>query len=196
LVDPEVPLRSELVLLLEGLGEGNGSEAEALRALRPSASRLLGVRLDAIDAYEWLSELLQAAFEALRWMSTAQGTIALSPSQASGNHVVAEATRSVPVAFAEAMEKLEPLHLAGDLASELGGFAAITGPVDLIEALLDHHDRVQRDKPPGKRPWLERDAQGFLVRPAYRVEDEPTISGRYLHPFRIHAIRQFIRDVR
>jgi hypothetical protein len=196
LVDPEVPLRSELVLLLEGLGEGDGSEAHALRALRPSASRALGVRLDAVDAFERLSELLQAAFDALRWMSTSQGTAAVSPSAASGHRVVAEAASIVPVAFAEAMDKLEPLDLAGDLATELSGFAGITRPVNLVEALLDHHDRVQRDKPPGKRPWIERDVRGFLVRPAYRVEEEPAISGRYLHPFRVRAIHQFIRDLR
>jgi hypothetical protein len=196
LVDPEVPLRSELVLLLEGLGEGNGSEADALRALGPSASRELGIRLDAIDAFERLSELLQAAFDALRWMSTSQGTAAVSPSTASGNRVVVEAAGTVPVAFAEAMDKLAPLDLAGDLATELGAFVGIARPVDLVEVLLDHHDRVQRDKPPGKRPWLEWDARGFLVRPAYRVEEEPEISGRYLHLFRVGAIRQFIRDLR
>jgi hypothetical protein len=34
------------------------------------------------------------------------------------------------------------------------------------------------------------------VRPAYRVEEEPALSGRYLHPFRVRAIHQFIRDLR
>jgi hypothetical protein len=196
LVDPEVALRSELVLLLETLSVTDGSEAEVLRALRPSASRELRVRLDAINAFERLSELLQAAFDALRWVSTSQGTAAVSASAASGNRVVAEAAGTVPVAFAEAMEKLEPLDLAGGLVGELGGFAGIARPVDLVEVLLDHHDRVQRDKPPGKRPWVERDARGFLVRPAYRVEEEPALSGRYLHPFRVRAIHQFIRDLR
>ncbi len=196
LVDPEVPLRSELVVLLEGLDEESGSEAGALRALCASASRELRIRLDAIDAFERHSEVLQAAFDALRWVSTSQGMAAVSLSAASGNRVVAEAAGTIAAAFAEAMEKLEPLDLAGEFVAELGRFAGIARPVDLVEALLDHHEHVQHDKPPGKRPWLERDARGFMVRPAYRVEDEPAISGRYLHPFRVGAIQQFIRDLR
>jgi hypothetical protein len=61
--------------------------------------------------------------------------------------------------------------------------------------LFEHHSTVQAGKPPGKRPWFEGDPGRFMVRPQYQTFDEPIISFRYLHPYRINAVRSFIHDL-
>ncbi len=78
--------------------------------------------------------------------------------------------------------------IAGDLAD-----AAEHGSSTFVEALMSHHESIQANKPPGKRPWFERSERGFYVRPPYQLEDR--LAPGYIHPYRIHAIRAFLEDL-
>ena len=44
------------------------------------------------------------------------------------------------------------------------------------------------------RTWFERAGSGYVVRSPYRLHEEPEISDRFRHPFRIHALMRFLKD--
>lgn len=194
LIDSSEPLRRELVLGIRRLGV-NGSEEEALRALREAASPDLEARLLAIEAYERVAELLSASFDAMRRVSTSRGAAPVSPEDVQRHPVVDQAATELPAALDDAYQRAERLVLDAQLASILGDFEGATSVSDLVEVLLTHHERVQEAKPPGKRPWFERTTRGFVVRPLYRATEEPAISRRYIHPYRVNAVRSFLSDI-
>lgn len=95
----------------------------------------------------------------------------------------------------------DALELLGDLAvafeNHLGGFGEVTSGAQLFDQLLVHHDKVQRAKPPsGKRPWLDEAGDDFIVRSLYGPREEVALEPRFLHPFRLTALRNFLEDLR
>jgi hypothetical protein len=194
LTDHAEPVRRELVVAVSGLGL-EGSEAEVLRALQPGASVGLLARLGAIDAYERVAECLSTSFDTLRRVSTARGATPVDLDELRQNAVVSQAASELPGAIDDAFERVEPLGLGAVLADAIGSFGGVTSPAKLAEALLAHHERIQEAKPPGKRPWFEQTTRGFVVRPLYRVGESRGIEGRYVHPYRVDAIRSFLSDL-
>ena len=193
LTDPEASMRRELILGVRRL-DLDGTEADVVRALRVEASPDLRDRLEAIDAYERVAELLTASFETLRVVSTARGTAPVDPDSLGENRVLARAARELHGALEDAERLLDPLGLGPALADATGACYGITKPTELVEALLLRHERVQENK--GKRPWFEQTTRGFVVRPLYRNGTSREISGSYVHPYRINAIRSFLSDLR
>jgi hypothetical protein len=98
--------------------------------------------------------------------------------------------------YRTAVERLDPIGIAPDAAILLGDLAdaAELGSLAFVEALMSHHELIQANKPPGKRPWFERSERGFYVRSPYRLEDR--LAPGYIHPYRIQAIRGFLSDLR
>jgi hypothetical protein len=186
------PIRREVVQGLARLPDG--TEEDALRALRARSSSALRDRLEAIDAYERVAELLLVAFNAARWLSTGRSgavdaaAIALHPA-------IERSCRELPASFAKAVGRLDPLGLAVDFELELGDFEMPLASPDFVHQLMARHEGVQRDKPPGKRPWFDRDSDGYSVRLAYELRDEPGIERRYVHPYRVSALRSFLMDL-
>ena len=195
LTDPDTPMRRELILGVHRLGLA-ATEADVLRALQAGASPELRARLEAIDAYERVAELLTSSFETLRVVSTARGTAPVEPSSLGESRVLARAALELPAALDDAYRRLDLLALSPDLAEATAAYDGIRDPGDLVEALLMRHERVQERKPPGKRPWFEQTTRGFVVRPLYRTGAGGEIDGSYVHPYRIHAIRSFLSDLR
>lgn len=193
LTDSDAPMRREVILGVHRLGL-EGTEAETLRALQADASPDLRDRLQAVDAYERVAELLTASFETLRVVSTGRGTAPVGPADLSQNSVLTRAARELPAALDDAYRRLEPLALGPALADATTTYDAIATTADLVEALLIGHERVQEAK--GKRPWFEQTTRGCVVRPPYRTGTSREIDGGYVHPYRIHAIRSFLADLR
>jgi hypothetical protein len=193
LTDPDAPLRQELILGVRRL-ELDGSEAEGLRALQTDASPDLLARLQAIDAYERVAELLTASFETLRVVSTTRGTAPVEPGTLRENRVLARAARELSAALDDAYRRLDQLALSPALMDATVAFDGVGDPAHLVEAVLSRHERVQEAK--GKRPWFEQTARGFVVRPVYRTGTSREIDGSYVHPYRIDAIRSFLSDLR
>jgi hypothetical protein len=192
LSEPTSPMRREVVIRLRSL-ESFESEAAALREIRSGASRELAVRLDAIEAYERVAEILLTAFDLIRLASTSEGWVL--PSEVAKHPMMARCAREIAGALAEAGERLAGLGLQVELDRIAGGFADVGQPRDLAERLLSHHAAIQEQKPPGKRPWFEQSSSGVIVRPPYRLDEEPVIRGKYVHPYRIRALQQFIEDL-
>lgn len=191
--DPLRASRREVVDLLRRHDRG-GSEADALADIKGAASSRLRETIDAIEAYERLSRLLIGAFAAAQVISTSQGWI--KADQVARHRAAKRAARDVPMAFRTAVTLVEPFGAAADLDLQLGDVAmAAEGDVgSFVDALLMHHERVQADKPPGKRPWFERSERGYYVRPPYRLDDASQPD--FIHPYRIEASRRFLEDLR
>lgn len=198
LTSDEVEERRELIACLARLDDWT-DEHDALRAVRhahPRISHDLGSRLDAIEAYERVALLLSGVLEALRYESWRNGSRPTSSSHAATNLLVQEAANSLPLAMEEAERRLDSQGLGERLHDQLGTFSHHAKPAELVELCLEHHERVQRAKPPnGKRPWFDRRPGGFFVRLGYELAEEPEPPAGYIHPYRVRAMTQFIEDL-
>jgi hypothetical protein len=195
LLDDRQPIRRELILGLQEIPNGvRMSEAEALRAVAPKASSQLRARLNAIEVYERFAQLLSTVFQAVRVRSTAQGTRPIMPDELTANELVARATAELPAATRHAADGVGASGQEVSFEESFASFAEPHSTPELVEAVLEHHERIQ-DAKGGKRPWIERVGTGFCVRRAYRNSDESADWDEYAHPYRLDAIRSFIHDL-
>ena len=69
-------------------------------------------------------------------------------------------------------------------------------PSSFFETLIAHHEQIQRQKKPrGKRSWFDRAGDGVVVRTPYRRWEPPEASERFVHPYRLRAMLQFLGDL-
>ena len=68
---------------------------------------------------------------------------------------------------------------------------------DLFDAVLNHHEQVQGNKPPnGKRSWFERASGGkVVVRSGYSLYEPAEDPGDYVHEYRIPTFSGFLADL-
>jgi hypothetical protein len=194
LVDDRQPVRSELVCVLRDYaGDPKLTDAEILRAIIPTVGPDLKARLAAIESYERVAHLLEGVLLTMRYESTVRGmrpvgfaTVAAVPS-------IVQAAEKVPKAIRAASRSL-PSEEKVPFEDALGMFGEELGAMELIEAVLSHHEAVQKAKG-GKRAWLERAEEGFYVRRPYATTDTKLDERRYIHPYRLTALCSFIRDL-
>ena len=165
--------------------------------LRERAGDELRRLLDAVLAYERWSRLLQDAFEdCLYRLSRERDRI--RPAQLADEPAVRAAHAEAPEAFADAAARLEPFEPEASQFQQ--AFAGLSEPSDAaawVDALLEHHRRVQRKKPPhGKNPWLERfDDGAAVIRPDYLRDAAARRDGSYVHGYRTPSLVSFARDL-
>ncbi|WP_157592145.1 hypothetical protein [Solirubrobacter soli] len=194
LTDPVHPMRRELAELVRRHGRPEHTEREEIEQfLTLDVSPELATRLAAIGAYEALVRELDDGLQILRVLASALMPAPVRPSRAAAHPGLARAAGSVASAVAAASAALAPLGLEVDVEDALGSFRDVRSPEAFVEALLDRHDGVQRDK--GKRSWFERDERGFAVRPAAQRHDPIAPRTEYLHPYRIYSLRSFASDL-
>jgi hypothetical protein len=195
LLDEAAPMRRELLSLLRK-ARGFETEAEVLRLMRQEASDELALRLDAIDAYERVAEFLTRSLDAVQFVCTG-GEGPISHADIAKHPIARLAARELQNALKRAREVLDRLDpsIAFQFEDVVSMFHGIDRPQALVDALLARHDAVQAAKG-GKRPWFERTERGLIVRPPYRLDEQPEVTGTYVHPYRIWALNQFIGDLR
>jgi len=194
LIDERRPIRSELLRALREMpANGEIGEAEALRAVAPRASAALRARIDAIEAFELVAHLLLGTLQAMRVHSTRKGTRAVQPQELASDDAVVRASRELPRAVRHAAELLLPLGEQVVFEQRLGHFSEPLTEVEVVEAVLAHHESVQDEK--GKRAWLEQANGGFYVRGPYRTIDDAPDDDTYIHPYRVYALSSFVRDL-
>lgn len=193
----EHPVRHELVEKLAAFDGEERSEREVLGGVAASAGDGLKVRIAAIEAYERVARLLLDAFDAMRHLSTARGVDPVEVSEAATAPAMAQAAVELPAAIHAAQEAIDPLE-PGRLTETVEAFTEPMAADELCVALLDHHERVQQNKPPGKRSWFARADGAFVVRPVptFRLAAPPEPRDEYVHPYRITALRSFLADLR
>jgi hypothetical protein len=78
-----------------------------------------------------------------------------------------------------------------------GSFGLINNTRDFAFTLIDHHQRIQKNKPPfGKAPWLESFGDSsYMIRPLYRQEEPAGEGFEYVNRYRINSLISFLDDL-
>jgi hypothetical protein len=187
--------RAELArLLLTVAGQGS-DEAYLLAAVRPQCSPELGALVDAVVAYEQLAAMIDAAFRTLCTISYSIGDQPMTVMLARESPTLLRCAAEVPALYRTAVERIGPVAPARELEERLGEFAIRRTAGELVELLLDHHQRTQQRKPPnGKLPWFEPYRDGWVVRLAYGAAEPPEIDGQFIHPVRVDTLHRFMKE--
>lgn len=192
------PVRRELATLIAANREWQLAERETVeRLLALDLSGELRTRLNAIVAYEAAVRSLDDGFQLLRSIASQRTPSAVSPGEVADHPKFRPVAETLPDALKVAAERLDEVGLTGlavDLETTLGQLAERLPRAQLVEAILERHDAVQRAK--GKRSWFERDERGFAVRGIGRLDGQFVERVEYLHPYRIYALRSFAQDLR
>ncbi|HPI98500.1 MAG TPA: hypothetical protein PLV56_07130, partial [Synergistales bacterium] len=75
--------------------------------------------------------------------------------------------------------------------------ADTSSPQDWVERLLQHHIRVQQNKPPnGKLPWFDRfDDGSCIIRQGYTRDKGGRGDDSYVHTYRLNSLWTFASDM-
>jgi hypothetical protein len=172
-------------------------EAAFLRSITGRAPIEMREILSAIDAYEGFCRVLTDVFDELRYLSSsARGALI-------GADELARWAKSVSAleALRSSLDRVRThghlLEWEQGLEGALARFESVATESALFGAILEHHEQVQRDKPPeGKRPWFERGREAkVLVRPGFLVEEAPAAHGGYVHEYRVPTFSRFLADL-
>jgi hypothetical protein len=192
---------------------GKQERAVLLRGIRPqlcndSTDRLIAAVIEAADAYEQASGLLQQAFEGLVWALKTRGGRARPEDIIQDARVrrhlekTASGLRRIVPRVDRAVERLrnQPSINPNQLVDPIRRLredvlAASKSEKDLADTVLRRHERVQKEK--GKAPWIERESHWTLMPGENRVSaDAPPIwQDTYLHPFKIDNAYSLLNDL-
>jgi len=150
-----------------------------------------------VGVYETFARLLQDAFDdCLQQMSKTRSKTKLSEmAQLKGIQLLAD---RLPSLFENLIPLLEPYGESVRFIDQFGTLGQGRSARLWTEAILDHHVRIQREKPPnGKAPWFERfDDGSYIIRPQYVREKGGRHDNEYLHGYRTPSLWSFARDLR
>jgi len=175
-------------------------EAPFLRNLANKAPRDLHQVLSAIDAYEGFARAITDAFDGLRYCATGHGGAPVGLQEFSS----LKAAKSALAMLGPSLERIRthPTLLEWErdpngLAHAVTRFEGIQTTGELFDAILGHHEHVQREKPPnGKRPWFERAPRGkAVVRSGYMLPTPPAGKDGYVHEYRVPTFSRFLSDL-
>jgi hypothetical protein len=187
-------LRNELAGLLPLQAEGL-ADHELLDMVRGSCSSGLAAVVDAGMAYERLAQLVDTAFRTLCAVSYSMGAQPLTPTLLRDHEVLSTCAKELPSAYRAALERMAAIGSDVGMEDRLGEFGIPRSTTELVELLFSHHDRIQGGKAPaGKRPWFEPLRDGWVVRAAYGERVPPELSEYFVHPVRVEALHQFLRE--
>jgi hypothetical protein len=206
LLDVRGDTRSEVFRLVEEpahfafAGEKENHEAALVRRLLPQASANLAPRLQAIIAYEEFCTLLETGFDWLRWLSSRDGTRAVSRTEFATEPEVRRCAESLGLRLQSARRVLEeaPSKVQSEFEEVARSFDTVIDPQAFYDALLHRHVEVQNAKPPdGKASWFAQDDKGrVVVRPSYRLDERPRAGDGWSRPYRLKAVRSFCSDLK
>ena len=221
-LDPSAPGRNETKVLLDRIllrsgpedmiarlketliAEGGVSERQHepafLRKLTRKVSPDLAQILTAIDAYETFGRTITVAFDGLRHCASINGAAPVDAQAFSSTKAAKSALRALNPSLTRVRSHpslLEWESAQGTLAQALNRFEQIRTGGELFDAVLDHHEQVQKNKPPnGKRPWFERGHRGkVVIRSGYALPELPDQPSDYVHEYRVPTFSAFLTDL-
>jgi hypothetical protein len=177
--------------------EDNRSERKFHAALGEVASPDLKELLQAIDAYERFARLLQDAFDDVL-VQLSRHQIRIPPVELARSRGVRQAAKTIPDIFTQVAEGLSPFGEAVRFQESFSSLAEQVSDVDWLEQLLEHHRRVQREKPPaGKASWFDRFEDGScMIRTGYIRDTGGQHDDSYVHAYRTASLWSFAKDLR
>jgi hypothetical protein len=163
-------------LIAQGGVSERENEAPFLRKLTGNAPPNLQQLLTAIDAYEAFARAITDAFDGLRHCASSHGGAPVDAENFSSVKAAKSALAALGRSLARVRSHPTLLEWERDqkgLAQAVDRFDGIRTGRDLFNAILTHHEHVQREKPPnGKRPWFERGPRGKVVlRSGYALQE-------------------------
>jgi hypothetical protein len=188
------PIQQELLLNLERLEDRGDNDRGLLARLGPNASPDLKRRFSAITEFEAVASLLLNAFDSIRYASTSRGSTPITRVDVGGLDAVKIASKDLSSAYRLAEQSLGAFDLDSGFADQLIEFSQPLSPPQLFDALMNRHKAVQDNK--AKRAWFDEVGGGFTVRTNYALSELPNRDAQFIHPYRIEALRSFVRDLR
>jgi hypothetical protein len=187
-------------LIAEGGVATRDEEAPFLRKLTGKAPADLKQLLAAIDAYEAFARVITDAFDTLRYCATSHGGAPVDAEDFSAVKTAKSALAALGPSLLRIRSHPALLEWERDqkgLVQAVDRFDGVRNTGDLFEAVLHHHEQVQRAKPPnGKRPWFERAPRGkVVVRSGYALAEPPEGKGGYVHEYRVPTFSGFLADL-
>jgi hypothetical protein len=175
-------------------------EASFLREIGDNAPADLKQLLTAIDAYEAFGRAITDAFDSLRYCASSNGGAPVDAGEFSSTKLAKSALAALGKSLLRIHAHPTLLEWERDqkgLAQAVERFDGVRTCADLFEAVLNHHEHVQRDKPPnGKRLWFERGTGDKVVlRSGYTLSEPPDEDGDYVHEYRIPTFSRFLGDL-
>jgi len=206
LLDTQAGFRKNVIeFLISNKGQqilrnSNGDENESSNerkfhlGLKDEASVELKKLIETIIEYEKFSRLLQDYFDDCRFFlsgKTGKTNIKDLVSISSSKNTYKDVTEIFP--------KVNDLLLNYKIDfSRFQSLGEQSNLLDWVTALVEHHIRVQREKPPsGKSPWLIKDdLNNIAIYPDYRVDKGGLHDESYLHFYRTRALWSFLIDLK
>lgn len=206
LLADEKGFRGEILQFLvsehgQKIWRAHSSERVFHAALIKQASPGLAELLRAIDHYEAFARLLEDAFDECLFEITCRNKRVkrVSTVELGNLSCVKRACQEVQKTFSAVEESLAPFNsTALDLKQAFGELAMRQSSQQWAQSLMDHHCRIQKEKPPdGKQPWVECfDDHTFRCRPIYLEDEPPRNDGSYVHFYRTNPLWSFANDLR
>jgi len=197
--------RSEIIRFMATTGgqnlckemvEQGKSDREFHSGLLLEASEDLKGLIHAIQEYEKFARLLQDAFEdCLYEMTSTIGKT--SPAYLSKTEGVQKASQLAPDLFPKVADLLGPFGETLRFQEQFADVSAIGGAEKWVADLIEHHRRVQMQKPPnGKNSWFERfDDGSVIIRPDYLRYTGGSHDERYVNAYRTRPLWSFMNDL-
>jgi hypothetical protein len=198
--DTEMIAHVKDALVAQGGVSGRGHEAPFLRKLSRKAPAELQRLLTAIDAYETFGRVITDAFDGLRYCASGNGSLPVDAQIFSATETAQSALALLAPSLARVRSHpslLEWEHEEKGITQAVDRFEEVRTTADLFDAILHHHEQVQREKPPhGKRAWFERGPRGLVaLRAGYTLSEPPSGKGGYVHEYRIPTFSRFLSDL-
>jgi hypothetical protein len=166
--------------------------------IRRSASPTLAVLLDAVKAYEAFVGPLHDLFDDLLFALSSQSRLLpLTEISRAVPNVDARA-RAMPALFRTALAALQKVGGLGPrFEAEFGALGQATSGAAYLGAMLSHHEKVQKQKPPaGKAAWIEHPDERVAVRPLYRRKKGAGEEDGYVYFYRTRPLFDLVRGAR
>ncbi|GAA1741613.1 hypothetical protein SAMN06265174_103315 [Dietzia kunjamensis subsp. schimae] len=189
--------RRELVALVsEAVADGTGENAtdhELGAWARSRAESRLRATLHAAERFEALALRADRAFRVHLSSSTAVTSSGLEASTTLRR--AAEGISETCRAATDAVERIDRdgPELAERLRELTDELSSAAGPADLFNRLMVSHHRVQAAR--RKAPWFENVRDGWMPRGQHRADTSDSDDPRWLHPYRLTTIRDFLQSV-
>lgn len=152
--------------------------------------------LKVIRLYEQFSRLMTDSFENILY-ELSQGSLQHGIGEFIKLESIKIASTTIPLIYDELMNRLLEFNESLNFDNLFGNFRFINKASDFTNEILQHHFKIQKNKPPfGKAPWIESlPGDQYIIRPLYRRNEFNSNENKYVHGYRINAIRSFLTDM-
>ena len=193
----------EVLRLLADAPQDLDSEVDLVELLRAMGSQNVESRMTMLLAFEEFGRDLLWAFDSYRFLSRqAMGGVpsdtALAEDEAFAavGSGIAQRYQVTLAAMERATEFGADLEIPTRFSHSFGDFDRQLNSLELLEALMVHHERIQGAKPPnGKRPWLESVNGRWACRPLFYPDEAAERRTGFIHPYRLDTLVKFLADV-